>query len=153
MFNYPSIQITFAALDYPLAMALSVVIGHGSIYKKWQTAAYVYTINNCADLIKIAELVNGYFRIPKILDFHNLVIYLNLKDTFLNMVCILLDTSVLSSNAWLAGFIEADGSFQVLTSFTSQQKLLGLSFELTLVQINHDGLSTHTFITAIICKC
>lgn len=97
--NYPSLQISFAAKDFPLASTLQAVIGHGSIAKKQQAAAYVYTINNLAGLIKVAGLINGFFRTPKIIDYHNLISYLNHKVPTLNMELMPLDTSLLSSNA------------------------------------------------------
>lgn len=147
--NYPSLQISFAAKDFPLASVLQALIGHGSIAKKRQAAAYVYTINNLEGLIKVVGLTNGLFRTPKIMDFHNLMTYLNRKVPTLNMELMPLDTSLLTSNAWLAGFIEADGGFQVRTSLSSGRKRLGLSFELSQAQINHDGLSTLGFMTAI----
>ena len=75
--NYASIQISFAAKDYPVAAALRLFIGHGSIAKKKQAAAYIYTINNLAGLIAVAALINGSLRTPKYIDFNNLVAYLN----------------------------------------------------------------------------
>ncbi|KAJ3113458.1 hypothetical protein HK100_001974 [Physocladia obscura] len=141
--NYPSIQIAFAAKDYPLAVVLRLLIGHGSISKRSHQAAYIYTVNNLEGLIKVVGLINGYMRTPKIGDLVSLISYLNPKVDTLNVVGLPIDVSCLGSNAWLAGFIEADGSFQVRTSLTSKIKRLALSFELTQARVNHDGYPKH----------
>jgi len=140
--NYPSIQICFAAKDYPLIAMLQQFLGYGSIHKRKQQAAYIFTINSKSDILAWVHMVNGYLRTPKIHDFNKLVIYLGLIPNPL-------DTSSLSSNGWLAGFIEADGSFQVRTSLTSNQPRLALSFELTQARVNHDGESTIFFMNLI----
>lgn len=147
--TYASIQISFPTKDYPLYSLLRFVIGHGSISKKSKVAAYVYTINNLTGLVKIVNLVNGYLRTPKILDFVDLIKYLNLKSPGLNLVALPTDNSPLDSNAWTAGFIEADGSFQVRTSLNSKYPRLGLSFELTQPRVNHDGHSNYKYMEKI----
>lgn len=146
--NYPSIQICFAAKDYALAAAVRLIIGHGSICKRSNQAAYIYTINNQEGIIKVVSMINGNMRTGKIRDLFSLVSYLNINPT-LNIVAIPLDTSPLASNAWLAGFIEADGSFQVRTSLTSKVKRLALSFELTQARVNHDGDPSLPIMTSI----
>jgi hypothetical protein len=94
-------------------------------------------------------MINGHMRTPKIHVFFNLVDYLNRKNPTLNMVALPLDTSPLCSNAWLAGFIEADGSFQVRTSLTSKVKRLGISFELSQARVNHNGLSNLDYMSLL----
>lgn len=147
--NYASIQISFPAKDFPLASVLSAVIGHGSIAKKKQAAAYIFTINNLQGLILVAELINGLLRTPKIKDYKKLIGYLNRKKPNLNMKAKPMDTSPLGTNAWLSGFIDADGSFQIRTSLSGKQNRLGLSFELSQARVNHDGHSTLAFMTLI----
>lgn len=147
--NYASIQISFIAKDYPLAAALRIAIGHGSIAKKKEASAYIFTINNLEGLIKVASMINGLLRTPKFNKFKELIHYLNRIKPSLNMVIKPLDNSLFSSNAWLAGFIEADGSFQVRTSLQSTQKRLGVSFELSQSRFNHEGLSKHSFMDQI----
>ena len=97
--NYPSIQIAFTAKDYPLAAALRLIIGHGSISKRSHQAAYIYTINNREGIIKLVNMINGNMRTPKILDLFSLVSYLNRKYPTLNIVALPLDASSLESNA------------------------------------------------------
>lgn len=94
-------------------------------------------------------LVNGNMRTPKIGDFFALISYLNRKVTTLNILALPIDNSPLECNAWLAGFIEADGSFQVRTALASKVKRLALSFELTQARVNHDGAPSLPIMTAI----
>jgi len=90
--NYPSVQISFAAKDYPLITLLRFVLGYGSISKRKMQAAYIYTINDRAGISAFVNLLNGLLRTPKIEDFNNLALYLGI-------VPMGIDTSCLSSNA------------------------------------------------------
>jgi hypothetical protein len=147
--NYPSIQICFAAKDYPLAVALRLILGHGSISKRTKQAAYVFTVNDKEGIIKIASLINGYMRTQKYHDLVELIHFINKKTLGLNIVALPLDTSKLLSNPWLTGFIEADGSFQVRTNFKTQQNRLAVTFELSQACSNHDNLSSLGIITLL----
>jgi hypothetical protein len=141
--NYASIQIVFRSTNFPVITLLCQVLGYGSISKKKQSAAYVYTINNLDGLIDIANLINGKMRGPKYNQYIQLIEYINKKSPNLNLVVLPADQSSLGSNSWLTGFIEADGSFQVRASLQSKiQKRLGLSFELSQSRITHYGHST-----------
>lgn len=142
--NYPSIQIVFALKDFPLCQFIQKQIGHGTISKKKQSAAYILTINNLNGLIVVSDLINGKMRGPKYHQFELLVRYLSIKSKTLTMKPPLLggiNTSSLLSDSWLCGFIEADGSFQVRTSLTSKYPRLSLSFELVQSRITHYGFS------------
>jgi hypothetical protein len=147
--TYPSVQIVFPQKDFPLVTVICRIIGHGSISKKKQSAAYVYTINNLQGLIVLVNLINGNFRGPKIYQLNKLIDYINLKFTDHILVKKPLDCSPLNKNSWLAGFIEADGSFQVRTSLTSKQPRLGLSFELSQARTNKHGFSNFNLMELI----
>jgi hypothetical protein len=98
--KYASIQISFAAKEYPLIVFLRLIVGHGSIAKVKHSAAYIYTVNNLEGIIKVASIINGLIRTPKIMDLNTLILYLNIKSlNALNIVAIPLDISPLSSNA------------------------------------------------------
>lgn len=56
---YPSIQIVFHTKDLPLAFILQKKLGHGSINKKKNKKAYIYTITNLEGLKKLINLING----------------------------------------------------------------------------------------------
>lgn len=130
-------------------MLLRFLIGHGSLSKRTNQAAYIYTVNNLEGVIKVVGLINGYMRTPKMSDLFALIYHLNRKVPTLNIVALPMDISPLGSNAWLSGFIEADGSFQVRTSLTTKVKRLALSFELTQARVNHDGAPSLRILTSI----
>ena len=56
--------------------------------------------------------MNGFLRTPKLSDFNNLISWLN-AYTGSNIPQHTADTSDVLGNAWLAGFIDADGSFDI----------------------------------------
>jgi len=58
--------------------------------------------------------MNGYLRSPKVHQFNKLIEWVNTKSPETKPInCNDVDTSPVFSNAWLSGFIEADGSFDV----------------------------------------
>jgi hypothetical protein len=75
--TYPSIQIVFNAKDLPLAVMLLKLIGHGSINKRKESAAYILTINNRQGLLHTVSLINGHMRTPKWFALSELIIWLN----------------------------------------------------------------------------
>jgi hypothetical protein len=114
--NYPSVQIVFHLKDLPLALVIQKQLRNGSLSRKKGVNAYILTINNYEGLLLVATLLNGNMRTPKIKALHKLIDCLNLKFKNLNMINKPLDISPLDSNAWLSGFIEADGHFSVRTT-------------------------------------
>jgi hypothetical protein len=114
---YPSIQICFHAKDLPLALTLQNKLNEGSISKKKDKKAYIYTITNKKGLLKIINLINGKLRTNKISSFNNLIHYFNISSQLKEPIQILpLDNSSLLNNAWLSGFIDADGHFYLRSS-------------------------------------
>ena len=149
---YASIQIVFAAKDFPLAVMLLKVIGHGSISKRKESAAYILTINNRKGLFRMISILNGNMRSPKWHALSDLITWLNNKDSLTNLEPVTLlpmDTSPLISNSWLAGFIDADASFQVRTSLSSKQPRLGCSLEISAARTAKNGLDTLPFLNLI----
>jgi hypothetical protein len=112
--NYPSIQIVFQVKDFTLVSLICRKIVHGSICKKKQSAVYIYTINNLQGLVILVQLINGKIRGHKLYQLNKLIDYLNVKSPGLIIENLPLDFSPLKNNSWLPGFIEADGSFQVV---------------------------------------
>jgi hypothetical protein len=80
--NYPSIQIIFQLTDFPVAQVIQKELGHGSITKKKQSAAYLLTINNTEGLIKVCNLINGKMRGPNYNQFILLTDYINNINTY-----------------------------------------------------------------------
>lgn len=97
--NYASVQIVFQAKDFPMLTLLAKTLDHGSISKKKMSAAYIYTINNFAGLQSLVNLINGSIRTPKIMDFQELINYINQKNREENLILRPLNTSPLISDA------------------------------------------------------
>nr|YP_009240546.1 LAGLIDADG endonuclease [Pyronema omphalodes]AMO66518.1 LAGLIDADG endonuclease [Pyronema omphalodes] len=70
-----------------------------------------WMVQNIDSVVFIVNMINGKFRTPKINALHRLIDWLNAKGA--NIPKLPLDTSPLNSNAWFAGFTDADGSFNV----------------------------------------
>lgn len=124
--NYPSIQISFDSRDFPLALIIQKNLGFGSISKTKGVNSYRLTINNYDGLIYIVKALNGKLRTVKINDFYLLIDFLNKRFPELNIVKKelvlahapqqrggLCNNSSFKNNAWLSGFIEAEGQFFV----------------------------------------
>jgi hypothetical protein len=119
---YPSIQVVFHLKDLPLALTILKAIGQGSLQRVKRAQAYVLSINSLPGVVKVIELINGKMRTPKVAALHRLITWLNLKSLGpgrdYNFPLLPVDRSPLESNAWFAGFVEADGSFSIRTTET-----------------------------------
>lgn len=136
----PHFAITFAEVDYPLVRVLQSLIG-GTIRHKIDNHAYVLTIVSISELINVIHIINGYLRTPKIDKFNTLITWINIK-TKQNIATHKVDCSDLLSNAWLSGFIEADGSFDIRVSQTSTGSIKNrVSARLRLEQRQFDPVS------------
>ena len=110
----PRFVFTFHKNNLSLFEELHNFIGSG-FFKTGDGNTMRFVIADKQGVIKLINLMNGYFRTPKILTFHKLIDKLN-KDYSLNILKFSIDHSALDSNAWLAGFAEADGYFGVLVT-------------------------------------
>lgn len=128
--NYASIQISVPSKDLPFINYLQKTLGFGAVNKKRNTNAYVYTISCKQGLIYMALNLNGRRRGPKSSKLALFISFINRKYGSAIPVKPR-DDSPLTSNAWLAGFIEADGSFQIRTSLNTQYPRIAQSFELS----------------------
>ena len=147
--NYPSIQIAFHLKDFPLALMIQKELKNGSLSRKKGVNAYILTINNYDGLLLVTSLINGNMRTPKIYALYNLINWLNLKFEEINIPRKSLNHSPLDSNAWLSGFIEADGHFSVRTTTTSKYSRAECKFELSQRQNDHLSRSNLNFLEII----
>lgn len=147
--NYPSIQIVFHLKDFPLALMIQKELKNGSLSRKKGVNAYILTINNYEGLILLTSLMNGNMRTPKIYSLYNLIDWLNLRFEEINIPKKPLNMSPLESNAWLSGFIEADGHFSIRTTTTSKHQRVECKFELSQRQIDHKGRDNLDFLESI----
>ena len=109
--SYPYIAITFVNKDLPLINKLVEMFG-GRLRFKAKENAIVWVVNTHKELKNLITIMNGYIRTPKIIKFNDLIVWLNDKYCY-NIPKYTVDTSPLNKNGWLAGFIDADGSFKV----------------------------------------
>lgn len=110
----PKIVFTFGKNEIPMFEKLKEVLNTGVIYIE-KRGVCRYSVTNWEAMVNIINLVNGKFRTPKILALHKAIDNLN-KFRGTNLDKLPLDTSSLDSNAWLAGFIDADGHFSIKLS-------------------------------------
>lgn len=151
-FNYPSIQISFNAKDLPLIFLIQKELKCGSISKKKGKKAYVLTINNTEGVLLLIFLLNGNMYTPKIYSLWALIDFLNLKY-LLNIKKLELNKTNIFSNAWLSGFIDADGHFSVRCSLQKNNNLkytkVECKFEISQRQIDHKGFNNYNFMCLI----
>ncbi len=146
--NYASIQIVFNLKDLPLALIIQKELGLGSLSRKKGVNAYILTINSYEGLYLIISLINGNMRTPKIYSLYKLIGFLNnLKKTTIEKKAI--NNSPLESNAWLSGFIEADGSFQVRTTLSGKYPKLECKLEISQRRTDHNGYDNLEFLKGI----
>ena len=109
--SYPYIAITFFNKDLPFIKKLVEIYGGRLGYKNKENAI-VWIVNTHKELINLITLMNSHLRTPKLVKFNELIVWLNNRYSY-NIQTHSPDTSDLISNGWLAGFIDADGSFKV----------------------------------------
>lgn len=147
--NYPSIQIVFHLKDIPLALIIQKELGQGSLTRKKGKNAYVLTINNYNGLLLIVSLINGNMKTPKIFALFDLIDWLNKKFETINFIKLPLNNQILSENAWLSGFIEADGYFSLRTSLKTKYPRIECKLEITQRQEDHRGHNNFSFLNKI----
>lgn len=117
----PVVRICFHRKDEPLAVVLKDRIGSGHlVYSK--TGNYLLLeISDTKGLCHIVNLVNGFFRTPKLEAFERLINWLRQRvDEPLSSKG--MDSSSLTSTAWLSGFTDADGNFHVIIAPRKNKK-------------------------------
>lgn len=123
-----TIEVIFVLKDAPSAEFLKKIFG-GNIYVITNKNCIKWAIQDKKSVTFIVNCINGKFRTPKIKALHRLIDFLNVKGD--NLIKLPLDNSSLDSNAWLAGFIDSDGSFTIKGfSSGSLRTYLGFHFYL-----------------------
>lgn len=130
--RYPSITISFALKDAFLANALAEYLGGrvNNTSGNW----CVLSVQNLAGLHGLALIMNGNMRTPKIEALHRLIDWLNTNTTLPKISPLGLDTSGLLGNGWLAGLLDADGSFLIGYSLSPLGIAKGIALTLRLSQ-------------------
>lgn len=106
--------IVFNVLDVSLAYYIKEQIGYGNVRKVKNKNAALFIVANKKGMIRIINLINNKFRTTSKYDQITSNILCNKQYTELNKTITLsLNTSNDLKNHWLAGFSDADASFQI----------------------------------------
>lgn len=137
--NYAYIKICFNIKDKPLALHLYNLFG-GNLQENKLKTFVIWIIYKIDILINIIKIIGPFFRTLKIKKLNKLIFYLN--TYFINHISVknmvkvfyFLDRSEMFSNAWLSGFSDADGNFNISISSRrkSKNKRISISFRLEL---------------------
>lgn len=140
----PRFCITFHIKDLPLAKVILKKIGYGFIRIKSKNNAVVLTVSPIKGLKFILSEINAYLRTPKIYQVNKLIIWLN-KHHGTNYLQITCNDKSLSNDSWLAGFIDADGSFYIyyLNKLETKKVIIKLNF--TIEQRKIDSISRDSY--------
>jgi hypothetical protein len=118
----PVVKFTFVKKDAPLAQKIMEVIKGGTIVYPKDSNYLDLLFQDLKSIQKIAVLLNGNMRTPKIEALHRLIDWLNARTTDgIKIYNLGLDNSWLGSNPWLSGFIESDGNFYCEFKLNSEE--------------------------------
>nr|YP_010119096.1 LAGLIDADG endonuclease domain-containing protein [Erysiphe necator]QQY98209.1 LAGLIDADG endonuclease domain-containing protein [Erysiphe necator] len=108
----PVVKITFVEKDAPLAKKIKEVLNGGSLVYPKNSNYLDLLFQDLNSTRKMAVLLNGKMRTPKIEALHRLIDFFNARlNEKPKMIKLGLDNSPMGNNPWLAGFLEADGNF------------------------------------------
>lgn len=133
--TYPSFQLIVHKKDYPQAAAIGNLFNSFSLIQKKGEQAYVQKIGAISEIVKLFNLINGHIRTPvKFKQFEGLSKWLDsYGDEAKNPLQPPRATTIqnLLNDNWLAGFIEAEGSFHIRTTKTNR---ISIGFEFSITQ-------------------
>lgn len=146
----PRFHITFHKKDYPLAKKLMGILGFGFIRHKHKQNACVLTVSEIKAWKLILRHINGKLKTPKISMLHLAIDWLNHHHK-VNAIKYDLNSDPISDSAWLAGFIDADGSFHIRNTKQAPQikKRIACRFRLEQRIASTHGESYEQIISAI----
>ncbi len=143
----PAFHISFNIKDSPVAKKLLNYIQHkcnsnaGSIRYQTKKNACVLNIYSIEGLKYLINLVNGRLRTPKAHQIDLIIDWLNSTHN-VNIQRLPISNTALWEDAWLAGFIDADGSFGI--ELLGQCKQVVCKFRLAQRMHQHLRIYTHT---------
>lgn len=131
----PKIIIVFKKADLPLANYLQNITKCGTVLIKPERGYVLWQIQDIISVYTIIYIINGFMRTPKIEALNKAIVWLNdyiitarnidklLENgnprikLIISKISLLeikpLDQSPIDTNAWLAGFTDADGNFSI----------------------------------------
>ena len=133
----PQLVIAFNELDASVAYFIKSRLGYGNIYKVKNKKAIILVVAKHAGIIKVLELINGKIRSQQKLDqIKNNILSNPYFNNFINFI---INNNLDLNNYWLAGFSEADASFQIKLILRRNEKTeVRLNFQID--QKNNDLL-------------
>lgn len=126
--NQLQLVIVFNEEDASLVYYIKEKIGYGNVYKVKNKKAIIFVVSKHSGLLKVLELINGKIRSKNKLDQINNNI-LN-KDKFLLSSNFYINTEKDLNNNWLAGFSDADASFQIKLITRNNKTEVRLNFQI-----------------------
>ena len=124
--------------DKPLAELLKNKFG-GNLYLRPNRNLVRWMVQDIKSVCNIIIAINGKLRTPKINAFYDMIDFLKLKGV--NFEKLPLDTSPINSNAWFAGYIDADGHFAIKGFTENPKSHLGIQFYLSQRRTDKSGES------------
>jgi len=123
--------IVFNSLDASLAYYIKKRLGFGNVKKVKNKNAYILVISSKKGLEKIITLINGKIRTENKLDqiINNILNHERYKE-FKEKFNLKLNKENDLSNSWLAGFSNADGSFQIKLVHRKNKIEVRLNFQI-----------------------
>ena len=123
--------IAFNSLDTSLAYYLKKEIGYGSVHKVKNKNSVILVIAAIKGIEKVINLVNGKLRSNNKLNQISTNILSHIKFRNLSYITTLnLNTNNDLHNLWLAGFSDADASFQIKLIFCNNRTEIRLNFQI-----------------------
>lgn len=146
----PRFCITFGLKDEPLVKKLIEIIGYEFIAYKPKNNACVLVVSPVKGLKKIIKCINGELRTPKIIQLHNLIDWVN-KNHSSDIIKFPLKKGNLDKDNWLAGFIDADGSFSIQhTKLENNAKKKFFSCRLRIEQRMYEPITNKSYFKLLI---
>ncbi len=123
--------IAFNSSDSSLAYYLKKQIGYGSVHKVKNKNAVILVVTAIKGMEKVISLINGKLRTnDKLYQIkHNITSHIKFKN-FSNIINITLNSSNDLNNLWLAGFSDADASFQIKLIYRNNHTEVRLNFQI-----------------------
>ena len=141
----PRFCITFALKNEPLAKKILEIIEYGHIRYKQKENACVLIVSPVKGLKKIILLINGELRTPKVHQLHKLIDWINVNHSS-NIIKKSVNKESNFNNSWLAGFVDADGSFGIRhTKIENKAKKRQISCRLRIEQRMVDPITNESY--------
>lgn len=112
--------IVFSSPDAFLAYYIKGRLGYGNVKKVNKKNAYILVVSSKDGILKVINLVNGKLRTQSKLDQIKTMLLLNPRIQISKDVTLNIDKDLV--NYWLAGFSDADSSFQIKYIVRSSRK-------------------------------